>query len=166
MTIDKFCADGKNTPAFGSFQSMFNYYDACDSGLRQADPGLKLGGPTTHSYDIHAGPDGVEPGKSGQDDPFVPFLQHCDSGINAFTNKTGTRLDFISIHRKGSFKGAPGGGNATNILVEERAFLRVIRQMFPKFKSLPFFNDEADPVSGWGKHLSWRPGPIYAAFMI
>ena len=41
MVIDKFCADGKDTPAFGSFQSMFNYYDACENGLARADPGLK-----------------------------------------------------------------------------------------------------------------------------
>ena len=41
MVIDKFCADGKDTPAFGSFQSMFNYYDACENGLARADSGLK-----------------------------------------------------------------------------------------------------------------------------
>eukprot|EP01051_Picozoa_sp_SAG22_P003454 SAG22_NODE_168_length_16723_cov_6.542409_8_plen_590_part_00 len=183
MVIDKFCADGKKTPAFGSFQSMFNYYDACENGLARADPGLQIGGPSTHSFDTPAasGPDGGEVAAAaavlhGDDDdgddtghgsdPFVPFLEHCDTGTNYFGNKTGTRLDFISIHRKGTYKGAPGGGNATNILAVEREFFRVIREKHPGFLDLPFWNDEADPISGWAKFLSWRPGPIYAAFMV
>ena len=45
---------------------------------------------------------------------------------------------------------------------QERNFFRVIREKHPRFADLPFFNDEADPISGWGKYLSWRPGPIYA----
>jgi L-iduronidase len=174
MVIDKFCADGKNTTAFGSFQSMFNYYDACENGLARADPGLRIGGPSTHSFDTPAaGSDGDDAAAAvhGDDnghgrDPFVPFLEHCDTGTNYFSNNTGTRLDFISIHRKGSYKGAPGGGNATNILAVERTFFRVIREKHPKFLELPFWNDEADPISGWAKFLSWRPGPIYAAFMV
>lgn len=165
MVIDKFCVDGKKTTAFGSFQSMFNYYDACENGLARADPGLRIGGPSTHSFDK---PDGGLLGgsSSSHNDPFVPFLEHCDTGTNYFSNRTGTRLDFISIHRKGSYKGAPGGGNATNILAVERAFFRVIREKHSKFLNLPFWNDEADPISGWAKFLSWRPGPIYAAFMV
>ena len=171
MVIDKFCADGKKTRAFGSFQSMFNYYDACENGLARAGPGLQIGGPSTHSFDTPAPAQDERAGEfvhdgHGHQDPFVPFLEHCDTGTNYFSNKSGTRLDFISIHRKGTFKGAPGGGNATNILTVEREFFRVIREKHPKFLDLPFWNDEADPISGWAKFLSWRPGPIYAAFMV
>ena len=170
MTIDKFCADGEETRAFGSFQSMFNYYDACENGLARADPGLVIGGPTTHS--------GVVAGSKG--DPVGPFLAHCDNGTNYFKRgepaeaNTGTRLDFISIHRKGTYnnnnnKGGDGGGggsNSSNILAAERGYFELIREQHPKFQSLPFFNDEADPVSGWSKELGWRPTPIYAAYMV
>lgn len=152
MTIDKFCADGSKTPAFGSYQSMFNYYDACENGLAHADQHLKIGGPTTHSS------------VSATSDIIVKFLEHCDSGQNVFSNSTGTRLDFISIHRKGTEK--HDEGNSSKILDGERGFFKLIREKHPKFKDLPFFNDEADPISGWSKKLAWRPGPTYAAFMV
>lgn len=137
---------------------MFNYFDACEAGLHAAHPGLQLGGPTTHSSDE------VE----GGNDPVGPFLAHCDSGTNAFSNKTGTRLDFISIHRKGTFhlKNDPYFGNSSNILAEERKFFTFIREKHPRFQDLPFYNDEADPISGWNHLPLWRAGPTYAAFMV
>jgi L-iduronidase len=155
MTIDKFCADGKSTPAFGSYQSMFNYYDACENGLVRADSKLKIGGPTTHSsVDATA-------------DIITKFLDHVDTGDNFFSEKkgTGTRVDFISIHRKGSAS-VPGGGNASSILAHERGFFELIRTKHPRLQHLPFLNDEADPLSGWAKNLSWRAGPIFPAFMV
>lgn len=154
MTIDKFCADGKATPAFGSYQSMFNYYDACENGLARADSKLRIGGPTTHSsVDATA-------------DIITKFLDHIDTGDNFFSHANGTRLDFISIHRKGSDNSAPGGGSTGTILEHERAFFDLIRTKHPRLQHLPFLNDEGDPLSGWSKDRSWRPGPIYPAFMV
>lgn len=152
MPINKFCADKGKTPAFGSYQSMFNYYDACENGLARADQQLKIGGPTTHSS------------VSATADIIKKFLEHCDSGKNVFSNSTGTRLDFISIHHKGTEK--HDEGNSSKILAGERGFFKLIREKHPKFKDLPFINDEADPISGWSKKLAWRAGPTYAAFMV
>ena len=153
---------------------MFNYYDACENGLARASaslgrptsseppllriggPLLRIGGPTTHSGDS----------AGEKDDPVGPFLAHCDTGTNYFSNQSGTRLDFISIHRKGSSRSVPGGGNSSRILANERPFLQLIRDEHPKFRDIPFWNDEADPLSGWSKELAWRPGPIYPAFMV
>ena len=156
MTIDKFCADGKSTPAFGSYDSMFAYFDACEAGLHAADAGLQLGGPTTHSS-VVAG---------SEHDPVGPFLDHCEKGQNAITNKTGTRLDFISIHRKGSDRRVQGGGNSSNILAMERGFFALIREQHSKYASLPFFNDEGDPLSGWALQKRFRAELIYPAFMV
>ena len=79
-------------------------------------------------------------------------------GRNAFTNATnGTRLDFISIHRKGSYRGAAGGGKSSNILEQERGFFKLVRS-HTRYATTPFFNDEADPESGWAKELPWRAG--------
>ena len=155
MTIDKFCADGQSTPAFGSYDSMFAYFDACEAGLHAADAGLQLGGPTTHSS-VVAG---------SKKDPVGPFLDHCDTGTNAITNKSGTRLDFISIHRKGSDKNVPGGGNSSAILAAEKGFFDLIRGQHPTLATLPFYNDEGDPISGWQKEESFRAEAIYPAFM-
>ena len=33
---------------------------------------------------------------------FRRFLAHCDEGLNALTGERGVRLDFISVHEKGS----------------------------------------------------------------
>ena len=157
MEIDRFCADGKAQVPFGSYENMFNYYDACVDGLGRADEQLQIGGPTTHS----------SVAALADDDPVIKFLEHCDSGTNAFSNMSnGTRLDFISIHRKGTDRGAPGGSNSSNILAKEREFFELIRTKHPRFLDLPFYNDEADPLSGWAKTPPWRPTPQYAAYMV
>lgn len=155
MEIDRFCADGKAQVPFGSYENMFNYYDACVDGLGRADAQLQIGGPTTHSH------------VAASADVITKFLEHCDSGTNAFSNTSnGTRLDFISIHRKGTDNSAPGGSNSSNILAAERGFFDLIRTKHPRFLDLPFYNDEADPLSGWAKTPPWRPTPQYAAYVV
>ncbi|XP_075060015.1 alpha-L-iduronidase isoform X2 [Mixophyes fleayi] len=124
-----------------------NYYDACSEGLKQASPILKFGGP----------------GDSFWSPPKSPIcwglLSHCLNGTNFFTGETGVRLDYIAIHKK-------GGGSSFHILEQEIDTVGEIHRYFPQFKSVPIYNDEADPLVGWSSPQSWRGDVTYAAMVI
>ncbi|XP_018413424.1 PREDICTED: alpha-L-iduronidase [Nanorana parkeri] len=122
-----------------------NYYDACSEGLKQASPLLKFGGP----------------GDSCR--PRAPIcwglLSHCFNGTNFFTQETGVRLDYIALHKK-------GGGSSLHILEQEIDTVSEIQRLFPKFKSVPIYNDEADPLVGWSTPQSWRGDVTYGAMVV
>lgn len=52
------------------------------------------------------------------------------------------------------------------ILQQEVATVQEIQQRFPQFRSVPIFNDEADPLIGWNKPLTWRADVTYAAMVV
>ncbi|XP_040180297.1 alpha-L-iduronidase [Rana temporaria] len=124
-----------------------NYYDACSEGLKQASPLLKFGGP----------------GDSCRSPPRSPIcwglLRHCFNGTNFFTQETGVRLDYIALHKK-------GGGNSFPILEQEINTVSEIQTQFPTFKSVPIYNDEADPLVGWSTPQTWRGDVTYAAMVV
>ncbi|XP_056603372.1 LOW QUALITY PROTEIN: alpha-L-iduronidase [Triplophysa dalaica] len=130
-----------------SLQGFLNYYDACSEGLRAASPLLKFGGP----------------GDSCHSPPHSPYcwemLQHCYNGTNYFTGESGVRLDYIALHKK-------GGGSTLPILQQEVATVQEIQQRFPRLRSVPVYNDEADPLVGWNKALTWRGDVTYAAMVV
>lgn len=41
-----------------------------------------------------------------------------------------------------------------------------IQQRFPRFRSLPVYNDEADPLVGWSRPQEWRADATYAAMVV
>ncbi|XP_041053900.1 alpha-L-iduronidase isoform X3 [Carcharodon carcharias] len=104
-----------------------NYYDACSEGLKGADTLLQLGGP----------------GDSCHPPPHSPIswglLNHCYNGTNFFTGEIGVRLDYIALHKKGA-------GSSFHILEQELDTVQQIQKRFPKFQSIPIYNDEADPL--------------------
>lgn len=59
-----------------------------------------------------------------------------------------------------------GGGSSLPILQQEVATVCEIQQRFPQFGSVPIYNDEADPLVGWNKPLSWRADVTYAAMVV
>ncbi|KAL0194065.1 hypothetical protein M9458_012361, partial [Cirrhinus mrigala] len=59
-----------------------------------------------------------------------------------------------------------GGGSSLPILQQEVATVREIQQRFPQFRSVPIYNDEADPLVGWNKPLTWRSDVTYAAMVV
>ncbi|XP_024294226.1 alpha-L-iduronidase isoform X1 [Oncorhynchus tshawytscha] len=130
-----------------SIQGFLNYYDACSEGLRAASRALRLGGP----------------GDSCHTPPHSPYcwamLQHCYNGTNFFTGETGVRLDYIALHKK-------GGGYSLPIMEQEIQTVREIQEHFPLFRTLPVYNDEADPLVGWSKPLAWRADVTYAAIVV
>uniref|UniRef100_A0A3B3ZAQ1 Uncharacterized protein n=1 Tax=Periophthalmus magnuspinnatus TaxID=409849 RepID=A0A3B3ZAQ1_9GOBI len=126
---------------------FLNYYDACSEGLHAASPLLKFGGP----------------GDSCHTSPHSPYcwamLQHCYNGTNFFTGEKGVRLDYIALHKK-------GGGYSLPILQQEIQTVGEIHKRFPKFQSLPIYNDEADPLVGWSRPQEWRADVTYAAMVV
>uniref|UniRef100_A0AAX7SPC2 Alpha-L-iduronidase n=1 Tax=Astatotilapia calliptera TaxID=8154 RepID=A0AAX7SPC2_ASTCA len=130
-----------------SIQGFLNYYDACSEGLRAASTLLRFGGP----------------GDSCHPHPHSPYcwamLQHCYNGTNYFTGETGVRLDYIALHKK-------GGGYSFPILQQEIKTVGEIQERFPKFRSLPVYNDEADPLVGWSRPQEWRADVTYAAMVV
>ncbi|XP_015274811.1 PREDICTED: alpha-L-iduronidase-like, partial [Gekko japonicus] len=126
---------------------FLNYYDACSEGLREISPQLRLGGPgdSFHPY------------------PKSPLcwrlLSHCHNGTNFFTGETGVRLDYIAMHKKGA-------GSSLHILEQEMEAMGQIQTFFPRFTSLPVYNDEADPLVGWSVPQPWRADVTYAALVV
>lgn len=41
-----------------------------------------------------------------------------------------------------------------------------IQKRFPRFRSLPVYNDEADPLVGWSRPQEWRADVTYAAMVV
>nr|XP_046242525.1 alpha-L-iduronidase [Scatophagus argus] len=130
-----------------SVQGFLNYYDACSEGLRAASGLLRFGGP----------------GDSCHSPPHSPYcwamLQHCYNGTNFFTGETGVRIDYIALHKK-------GGGHSLPILQQEIQTVGEIQERFPRFRDLPVYNDEADPLVGWSRPQEWRADVTYAAMVV
>ncbi|XP_038648259.1 alpha-L-iduronidase isoform X1 [Scyliorhinus canicula] len=124
-----------------------NYYDACSEGLKDANTLLQLGGP----------------GDSCHPPPHSPIswglLNHCYNGTNFFTGEIGVRLDYIALHKKGA-------GSSFHILEQELDTVQQIQKRFPKFQSIPIYNDEADPLVGWSIPKIWRAEVTYAAMVV
>jgi xylan 1,4-beta-xylosidase len=75
----------------GTREEYIKLYDYTEAALHAVLPDARLGGPATT---------GPEPGKDSL--AFLEsFLEHCRSGKNYLTGKTGTRLDYITFHAKG-----------------------------------------------------------------
>jgi len=136
-------------------EEFFKLYDYAGAGLLAADDKLCFGGPEL----------------AGRLDFLERFLTHCHDGINYVTGERGTRLDFISLHCKGTgirrkgwrrvlhklkeiiFSDYDGSEvkkgyvpNPDFDLIARRAFLQyysVIRK-FPGFENLPLIGNEWD----------------------
>ena len=52
------------------------------------------------------------------------------------------------------------------ILQQEVQTMRETQERFPRFRSLPVFNDEADPLVGWSRPQEWRADVTYAAMVV
>ena len=142
-----------NEPNNGDFDNLtvtttgfLKYYDACSEGLKQANLLLVFGGP----------------GGSCKHSSFSKLcgalFEHVVNGTNFITGKKGSRLDFISVHKKGS-------GKSDVILQSELEAITAIHNQYPTLASTPIFNDEADPLVGWNKPQFWRADVTYAALI-
>ena len=89
---------------------FLNYFDACWEGLKAASPSLILGGPggaCKDRFDLKT--------------YCWALLQHANNGVNFFTGRTDTRLDYISIHKKVSDRNV---GAMSSVLIPHIALVR------------------------------------------
>ncbi|TVR16204.1 MAG: hypothetical protein EA401_01715 [Planctomycetota bacterium] len=122
--------------------ALLNYWDATSSAIKAVNEDYRFGGPGTATV--------LSP-------EFKAVIAHCDTGSNAITGETGSVLDFISVHAK----------NRPYAMIDmEQRSIDWIREHHPRFRSLPFWNNEADPTWGWRRPFWWRPTAWYASFII
>lgn len=119
----------------GTPEEYNKLYDYTADAVKGALPGAKVGGPAT------TGP------ASEKAAAFLKqFLEHCASGKNAVTGKTGAPLDFITYHAKGRPTVVAGHvqmGISKNMNDVARGM--EIVTSFPQFKHLPIILSESDP---------------------
>jgi xylan 1,4-beta-xylosidase len=119
----------------GTFDEYCKLYDYAADGLKHACPECKIGGPHTTSP------------RSDKAYKFLTdFIQHCLHGKNYATDKTGSPLDYVGFHAKGSPEFVDGHirmNMAVQLKDIERGFQAVTS--FPELKNIPVIIGECDP---------------------
>ena len=139
----------------GTPEEWYKLYDYAMDGVRQALPTARVGGPHT------AGPGGA----FARD-----FYQHCLHGKNFATGQTGSPLDFVSFHAKGSPAFVDGHvrmGISAQLKAMSTGFA-LIRE-FPELKDTPIVIGESDPdgcAACEGPQLGYRSGTMYSSYTV
>lgn len=119
----------------GTPEEYNQLYDYAVDGVKRALPDAKVGGPAT------TGPASDRAAKY-----LRQFLEHCATGRNYATGKTGAPLDFITYHAKGRPSVADGHvrmGLSKNAQDVDTGYQIVAS--FPQFQNLPIVLSESDP---------------------
>jgi len=138
----------------GTREEFFKLHDHAIHAVRRAIPGAKVGGPD------------LAGGKGG--DFLEAFLNHCLKGRNRATGETGTPLDFISFHAKGSPKQTDGHvrmGIANQLREIDEAFAVIASH--PEVKDKPIIIGESDPdgcAACKGADRDYRNGTMYSSY--
>jgi xylan 1,4-beta-xylosidase len=144
----------------GTPEEYNQLYDYTEAAVHRALPAAILGGPET-----------TGPGWDKAADYLRGFLQHCVSGKNYATGKTGTRLDYISFHAKGAPKLVDGHvrmNMGTQFGDIEEGFKIVAS--FPTLRQLPIIIGENDPegCAACGVQTNpenaYRNGTMYSSY--
>jgi len=119
----------------GTPEEYDKLYDYTADAVKRALPTARVGGPAT------TGPRGAHGAAF-----LHQFLEHCTSGANTATGKSGAPLDFVSFHAKGSSK-VDGGrlrmGVASELADLDSGFAMLAS--FPALARLPAIVSEWDP---------------------
>ena len=119
----------------GTFEEYCKLYDFAVDGLKRACPECIIGGPHTTS-----------PRDEKAYTFLTKFIEHCVHGKNYATGKTGTPLQYIGFHAKGSPEFVDG-----NIRMNMGVQLKDIQRgfeavnSFPELKNIPVIVGECDP---------------------
>jgi xylan 1,4-beta-xylosidase len=144
----------------GTPEEYFKLYDYSSDAVRRALPDAKIGGP-----------DSTGPARPKAAEFLKQFLQHCESGRNYVTGKSGAPLDFISFHPKGSptWQGDHVQmGIAAQLTAIDQGFKIV--SSFPKWRDTPIILGESDPEgcaacsAEKNPQNGYRNGPLYASY--
>ena len=131
-------------------------YDFTVVGVRRALPKARIGGPEV---------------TGGAQAMLRSFLQHTSAGVNHATGRTGTPLDLITFHAKGSptfIEGRVRMGVANQLRNIDGHFA-VIRE-FPMYAETPIVIGESDPEGcaacgvGHYPHNGYRNGTMYPTY--
>jgi xylan 1,4-beta-xylosidase len=144
----------------GTPEEFLKLYDFSVDAVLKAFPDARIGGPDTTGA---ASPRAAE---------FLRlFLEHCAHQKNYANGKTGTRVDFISFHPKGSPKWLNDHvqmGLAGQLLAIQKGF--EIVASVPEWRRIPIILGEWDPegcaaCSAQQNPQNWyRNGPLYACY--
>ena len=144
----------------GTPEEYFKLYDFSVDALLRALPGARIGGP-----------DSTGPSYPKAAEFLRLFLEHCAHQKNYATGKTGSHLDFIAFHPKGSPKWEGDHvrmGIARQLASIEEGFKIV--QSFAEWRHTPVVLGESDPegcaACSAKEHPqnSYRNGALYAAY--
>jgi xylan 1,4-beta-xylosidase len=144
----------------GTPEEYFKLYDYSADAVRRALAETKIGGP-----------DSTGPARPKAAEFLRQFLQHCESGRNYATGKSGAPLDFISFHPKGSpiwQSDHVQMGIAAQLNAIDQGFKIV--SSFPKWHDTPIILGESDPEgcaacsAEKNPQNGYRNGPLYASY--
>lgn len=140
----------------GTRDEFFKLYDYSADAVKRALPTARIGGPNT---------------TGGAMNWLDAFLQHCLYGKNYVTGKTGSPLDAILFHAKGSPRLVNG-----QVVMSVRNQLRNIEDNFkviakyPELKELPVILGESDPEGcaacgmATDPQNAYRNGTMYSSY--
>lgn len=144
----------------GTREEYFKLYDVSVEAILRALPQARVGGPDT-----------TGPGSPKSADFLRAFLEHCAHEKNYANGKTGSRLDFISFHPKGSPTWQTDHvqmGISHQLQAIEKGFGLVAS--FPEWRTTPIILGESDPEGCAACSAKdnpqnfYRNGPLYGAY--
>ena len=138
------------------FKTYCKMYDFASDAVKRALPTAVMGGPHIAGFN---------------NDFLRGFILHCLKGNNEATGKTGSPLDFIAFHAKGSPKVIDGVVimGIQNQLQTINESLKTISSI-PEVKNLPIIIGESDPegcaACGMNTHPAnaYRNGTMYSSY--
>jgi xylan 1,4-beta-xylosidase len=144
----------------GTAEEYNKLYDYAVSGVRQAIPVARVGGPAVGPI--------LDATLRGTHTTFLEeFLRHCATEKSAATGQS-VPLDFISFHVKGRPTVAQGHVEmGLNVELGTAAAGFAVVQKFPQLQKLPIILSEADPdgcAACKGPSLEYRNGTVYPAY--
>jgi xylan 1,4-beta-xylosidase len=146
----------------GTREEFFKLYDFTVESVLRALPDAKIGGPDT-----------TGPGNSKSDEFLRAFLDHCAHQKNYANGRTGSHLDFISFHPKGSpqWLGDHVQMGVSHQLTAIDEGFKIVAS-FPEWRETPIILGESDPEgcaacsAKENPQNLYRNGPLYGAYTI
>lgn len=146
----------------GTREEFFRLYDLTVESTLRAFPDAQIGGP-----------DSTGPGSSKSAEFLRAFLDHCAHQKNFANGKTGSRLDFISFHPKGSPKWL---GDHVQMGIKHQLGaidegFKIVAS-FPEWRDTPIILGESDPEgcaacsAQKNPQNLYRNGPLYGAYTV
>ncbi|MFL6619397.1 MAG: GH39 family glycosyl hydrolase [Povalibacter sp.] len=144
-----------NYPAYwyGTADEFYKLHDYAIEAVRRALPTARVGGP-----------DSAGSGGKFMDD----FLTHVTRGTNPVTGSTGTPVDCLSIHAKGSatfIEGHVQLNLGTHLRTIDEGFAKIAA--VPELRNRPIVIGESDPeacAACQGPQLAYRNSTMYSSY--